>query len=115
MTKTQTYSVLSIDAWAGDEPNSWDWNAWYDAGEVSVDIDAEPNAILAVLIADLRGLLKRLVVIDAEHAAVQRSPLEDQPSVFRKEKTRPRMPKGPIRLEALEIGGAHLPRESIQF
>ena len=30
----QTYTVLSIDAWAGDEPQSWDWNAWYDAGEV---------------------------------------------------------------------------------
>ena len=42
----QTYKVLSIDAWAGDEPQSWDWNAWYDAGEVLIDINAEPKAVL---------------------------------------------------------------------
>jgi hypothetical protein len=46
---TQTYSVLSIDAWAGDEPHSWDWNAWYSAGKVSVNLDAEPHEILAAM------------------------------------------------------------------
>ena len=49
MTKAQTYSVLSIDAWAGDEPNTWDWNAWYDAGEVSLDLDATSSEILSVM------------------------------------------------------------------
>ena len=38
--------VISIDAWAGDEPRSWDWNAWYDAGEVAVDISAPPQTVL---------------------------------------------------------------------
>ena len=45
----QTYNVLSIDAWAGDEPQSWDWNAWYDAGEVLIDINAEPKAVLTTM------------------------------------------------------------------
>ena len=47
--KAKTYSVLSIDAWAGDEPGSWDWNSWHDAGKVSLDIDAEPHEILAAM------------------------------------------------------------------
>ena len=45
----QTYKVLSIDAWAGDEPQSWDWNAWYDAGEVLIDINAEPKTVLSTM------------------------------------------------------------------
>jgi len=27
--------VLSIDAWAGDEPFTWDWNNWFTVGEIS--------------------------------------------------------------------------------
>ena len=45
----QTYPVLSIDAWAGDEPQSWDWNAWYDAGEVLIDIDASAESVLRTM------------------------------------------------------------------
>lgn len=27
--------VLSIDAWGGDEPKTWDWNNWFTVGEIS--------------------------------------------------------------------------------
>lgn len=27
--------ILSIDAWAGYEPKTWDWNNWYTVGEIS--------------------------------------------------------------------------------
>jgi hypothetical protein len=44
------YKVLSIDAWAGDEPNTWDWNNWYTIGYVEVDINAAQPAIVDALI-----------------------------------------------------------------
>jgi hypothetical protein len=27
--------ILSIDAWAGYEPKTWDWNNWFKVGEIS--------------------------------------------------------------------------------
>ena len=36
--------VLSIDAWADSEPDSWNWNEWWKVGEVDLDanvIDVE--------------------------------------------------------------------------
>lgn len=27
--------ILSIDAWAVDEPRTWEWNQWYNVGEIS--------------------------------------------------------------------------------
>lgn len=26
--------ILSIDAWAGDEPKTWEWNNWHNVGEI---------------------------------------------------------------------------------
>lgn len=28
--------VLSIDAWSGDEPKTWDWNNWFNVGQISL-------------------------------------------------------------------------------
>lgn len=28
--------ILSIDAWAGDEAKSWEWNNWFNVGEISL-------------------------------------------------------------------------------
>ena len=49
-TNTQTFKVLSIDAWAGNEPNSWDWNNWYNAGTVDIDINASKDVILQAML-----------------------------------------------------------------
>ena len=49
-TNTQTFKVLSIDAWAGDEPGSWDWNNWYNVGTVDIDINASKDAILKAML-----------------------------------------------------------------
>lgn len=27
--------ILSIDAWAGDEEGNWDWNNWFDVGDIT--------------------------------------------------------------------------------
>lgn len=45
----KSYQVLSIDAWADSEPNSWTWNQWFDAGEVELDIDAPATDILSAM------------------------------------------------------------------
>ena len=31
----KTMKILSVDAWAGDEPGSWDWNQWFHVGDIS--------------------------------------------------------------------------------
>lgn len=31
----ETMKILSIDAWGGDQPGLWDWNAWYTVGSIS--------------------------------------------------------------------------------
>jgi hypothetical protein len=28
----KTFKILSIDAWAGSEPRSWEWNNWHTVG-----------------------------------------------------------------------------------
>ena len=30
-----TLKILNIDAWADSEPKCWNWNQWYNAGEIS--------------------------------------------------------------------------------
>ena len=34
-TENTMLKILSIDAWADTEPKSWNWNMWYNAGEIS--------------------------------------------------------------------------------
>ena len=41
----KTYPVLSIDAW-GNENDGYEWNAWSRAGEISIDINSDPESIL---------------------------------------------------------------------
>ena len=45
----KSYQVLSIDAWASDEPCFWTWNQWHDAGEVELDINASSSDILSAM------------------------------------------------------------------
>lgn len=46
---TKKYQVLSIDAWADSEPNSWTWNQWFNAGNIELDINAPEHEILAAM------------------------------------------------------------------
>ena len=34
-----TFPVVEIDAWAGDEEGSWDWNSWSYVGHLEIDLD----------------------------------------------------------------------------
>ena len=44
---SKTYQVLSIDAWA--DSDSWTWNTWYKAGEITLDIDSPNDEILSLM------------------------------------------------------------------
>lgn len=46
---TNTYKVLSIDAWTDTEPNSWTWNNWFNAGTIEIDINADKQTILQAM------------------------------------------------------------------
>ena len=40
-------NILSIDAWAGNEPKTWEWNNWYSVGEFPKElIESKPQIIL---------------------------------------------------------------------
>lgn len=43
-----TYKVLSIDAWGNDE-DGWDWNQWFHAGEIDIDINADDSTVLRAM------------------------------------------------------------------
>ena len=72
----QAYQVLSIDAWADAEPNSWTWNQWFDAGKIELDINKSSAEILADMceagfirnpeLGDIDDDGHNLVVIDKE-------------------------------------------------
>jgi hypothetical protein len=46
----KNYDVLSIDAWAGDEESSWDWNSWHKVGSIEIDINGEESRIIEAMI-----------------------------------------------------------------
>ena len=46
---TQTYKVLSIDAW-GNKDEGYEWNQWWVIGHVTVDIDAPQAQVIDALI-----------------------------------------------------------------
>ena len=58
-----TYKVLSIDAWA-DGDDGWTWNAWYNAGSITLDIDSEYDDILQVMVDE--GYIKNPSLGDIE-------------------------------------------------
>jgi hypothetical protein len=37
----KTFKVLSIDAWAGMEDGSWEWNNWHNFGEYNETYEGE--------------------------------------------------------------------------
>jgi len=41
----KTYKVLSIDAW-GTPEDGFEWNQWFNAGEIELDINASNDEIL---------------------------------------------------------------------
>lgn len=46
-TESATLKILSIDAWADSEPKSWNWNQWYNAGEISEEaLNWSPRKLL---------------------------------------------------------------------
>lgn len=44
----QTYKVLSIDAW-GNADEGFDWNNWFNAGTITIDINADKQTILEAM------------------------------------------------------------------
>jgi hypothetical protein len=53
--ETRKYKVLGIDAWAGMEEGSWEWNAWFNVGELELT-DSELNNPIEKMIQE--GFLK---------------------------------------------------------
>lgn len=47
-SKVKTYRVLNIDAWRDDE-GGWTWNQWFNAGTVSLNINATNRQILKAM------------------------------------------------------------------
>src|SRR5471030_2841890 len=68
-----------------------------------------------VLVEEDTGRLECLVVVNPEHAAVQRSPLSDEAAIFREEVPGACMAEGPIGLEAAQVGGTDASCNSIEF
>ncbi len=46
---TNTYDVISIDAWAGSEPDTWEWNSWHGCGNIELDPFAAPRQVLRAM------------------------------------------------------------------
>src|SRR6266550_3273006 len=68
-----------------------------------------------VTIAEIQGRLKRLIVIDPEHATRQRCSLRNQTAVFGRKVARPRVAKRPEALKALEVCGADAARDTVKL
>ena len=64
--KMKNYDVLSIDAWAGSDEGSWDWNNWHRIGQIEIDINGEESRIIEAMIHDgyLSGKARGLVEIE---------------------------------------------------
>lgn len=70
------YKVLSIDAWADTEPNSWTWNNWFNAGSVTIPNLDNDLAVLGAMVdagyitqvkgADIEDDQYNLVIVDKE-------------------------------------------------
>lgn len=63
--KIEKYKILSIDAWAGPEPFSWDWNNWHTVGTVA-EIPKTNDAIIQFFIDEgyLKPTAKEKVYVD---------------------------------------------------
>lgn len=69
---SKEYKILSIDAWAGMEEGLWEWNAWYNAGIFTGDIE-DNNKILQFMIEHdylASEALKECEVIDDQYNLV---------------------------------------------
>ena len=55
LENAKNYQVLSIDAWAGSEAGSWEWNNWHDIGRIELTARELDNPIEAMIEA---GFLK---------------------------------------------------------
>ena len=44
----KSYKVLSIDAW-GNSDEGYEWNNWFNVGNITLDIDANKQAILEAM------------------------------------------------------------------
>ena len=43
----KTYPVLSIDAWHNGD--GWEWNQWYNCGQIKIDLDSDNRTILKAM------------------------------------------------------------------
>jgi hypothetical protein len=75
--KAKKYTVLSIEALAGMEQGSWDWNAWYRVGELELTPSELDNPIEKLIeegflkdsareLADLEDDGHNVVILDKE-------------------------------------------------
>lgn len=50
--------ILSIDAWAGDEEGTWDWNNWHTVGQAGKEVlDLTNDKLIEFMIEE--GFLKQ--------------------------------------------------------
>jgi hypothetical protein len=47
-----TFPVVEIDAWAGDEEGSWDWNSWAYVGHLELNLDSPHQEIINLFIQE---------------------------------------------------------------
>jgi hypothetical protein len=76
-----SYRILSIDAWAGAELGSWEWNEWHHVGDID-NIPATNDEIIKLFIAE--GYLKetafdKVFVEDDQYNFVIRVKKDDCP------------------------------------
>lgn len=46
---TQTYKVLSIEAW-GNKEEGYDWNNWFNVGTVDIDLETDDQSIMQAML-----------------------------------------------------------------
>lgn len=57
MKTEKTFRILSIDAWAGPEKQSWEWNNWHCVGNFPESLINESNRKILKYFRDELGML----------------------------------------------------------
>src|SRR6185312_17218412 len=74
-----------------------------DLATIEAPGESDPGAVLLILITEVRGLLKSLIVIDAKDSGAH-SGIEDKAAGLRSEKTSSCVSKCRVGLEAMQVG-----------
>jgi hypothetical protein len=105
------YMLIRVKARAASESGY----AADDQPAVIAPSECDPLGILTALVAESRGGLERLIVVDPEYATRKRRALRDEAVVLRREIRGACMTKGPVGLGTFQIGCAHIAGDSIQL